>query len=228
MNIDKLIREEITQLNETAGKNMPDSFFDQVVRKLGGTPTAEKRRFFQAWKRAEGTGAKFNPLATTLKLNTSHGGSSDFKDSWNQGQPVQDYKTIDAGIDATFWTLKNTSGGKAYQNLVDKLKSDDVTAEELAAEKKELGTWSNTAGTYVAKQLGSGQVSTKNTDSDSSTDAEDNSALLRGPIDVKSESDTKLIDNIQMVLDFAGFVPVVGDALDFVNMIIYLNSSIKY
>jgi len=213
MNIDKIIREEITQLNETAGKNMPDSFFDQVVRKLGGTPTEEKRRFFQAWKRAEGTSAKFNPLATTLKLKTSHGGSSDFKDSWNKGQPVQDYKTMDAGVDATFWTLKNTKGGKAYQNLVDKLKSDDVTAEELAAEKEELGTWSDTAGTYVAKQLGSVQVSTKNNDSEEEAIE---------PISPNKDSDDELIDKIQTVLDFAGFVPFIGDAIDIINGIIYL------
>ena len=111
--VDYLVISHTQSLNETAGKNMPDTFFDRVVQKLGGTPTEEKRKFFRAWKAAEDTDAKNNPLATTLKLKTSHGGSTDMEGSYNNGQPVQDYKTEDAGVDATYWTLKNTYGGKA-------------------------------------------------------------------------------------------------------------------
>ena len=230
MNIDNIIKEEIARLNETAGKNMPDTFFDRVVQKLGGTPTQEKRRFFRAWKRAEGTDAKNNPLATTLKLKTAHGGSSDHKLSKNNGQPVQDYKTMDAGVDATVWTLQNTYGGKAYQNLVDKLKSDDVTAEELAAEKKELATWSMTAGNYVAKQLpyvatalGSKQTTTTEPTPDAIDPYEtDASEFEASPEEVaKRKSFEDNLDTFQTMLDFVGFVPVIGDTVDFANGLLY-------
>jgi len=237
MNIDNIIKEEIARLNETAGKNMPDTFFDRVVQKLGGTPTQEKRRFFRAWKRAEGTDAKNNPLATTLKLKTSHGGSTDMKGSYNNGQPVQDYKTMDAGVDATFWTLKNTYGGKAYQNLVDKLKSDDITAEELAAEKKELATWSMTAGNYVADQLpyvadqlGPGQVSTKNNDAEQKpqqngldiSDKEIAKSFQQASLDrISDKEHEEQLDKIQRYLDYGGFIPFIGDAVDALNGVLY-------
>lgn len=42
------------------------------------------------------------------------------------------------------------------------------------------------------------------------------------PIDPKSESDEQLIDKIQTFLDFAGFIPFIGDALDLINGIIYV------
>ena len=235
MNIDNIIKEEIARLNETAGKNMPDTFFDRVVQKLGGTPTQEKRKFFRAWKRAEGTDARFNPLGTTLKLKTSHGGSTDMEGSYNNGQPVQDYKTMDAGVDATFWTLKNTYRGKAYQNLVDKLKSDDVTAEELAAEKKELATWSMTSGNYVAKQLpyvadqevpGPGQVYTKNNDAKQIgldiSDKEIAKSFQQASLDrISDKEHEEQLDKIQRYLDYGGFIPFIGDAVDALNGVLY-------
>ena len=230
MNLDKIIREEIQKLklNEAAGKTMPDTFFDQVVQKLGGQPTEEKRKFFRAWKRAEGTAAKFNPLATTLKLKDAYGGSSDMEGSVNKGRPVQDYPTIDAGIDATYWTLKNTYGGKAYQNLVNGLKSDDVTAEELANQTAELATWSKTSGKYVADQLPyvADQVSTSSADNTTTNNLdiskEKDPSELSDLNPSTQDSDTELIDKIQTILDFAGFIPYIGDALDIVNGVIYL------
>lgn len=237
MNIDKIIREEIVRLNETAGKNMPDTFFDRVVQKLGGTPTEEKRKFFRAWKGAEGTKAKFNPLATTLKLKDAHGGSSDMEGSVNKGQPVQDYKTLDAGVDATYWTLKNTYSGEAYQNLVNKLKSNDVTAAELAAEKEELALWSSTAptGHYVSNiQKGVGADYT----SASEFEASPEKAPVETGLDISDEeiaksfqqasldrmSDKKheeQLDKIQRYLDYGGFIPIVGDAVDALNGVLY-------
>ena len=222
MNIDNIIKEEIARLNETAGKNTPDTFFDRVVQKLGGTPTQEKRKFFRAWKASENTDAKNNPLATTLKLKTSYGGSTDMKGSINNGQPVQEYKTFDAGVDATYWTLKNTYGGKAYQNLVDKLKSDDVTAEELAAEKKELDTW-GTGGNLVARVLGSKQT----TDTEPTPDAIDPYEIDASEFEASPEEVAKRksfednLNTFQTILDFVGFVPVIGDIVDFANGILY-------
>jgi hypothetical protein len=237
MNIDNIIKEEIARLNETAGKNMPDTFFDRIVQKLGGTPTEEKRKFFRSWKRAEGTDAKNNPLATTLKLKTSHGGSTDMKGSVNKGQPVQDYKTLDAGVDATYWTLKNTYGGKAYQNLVNKLKSNDVTAAELAAEKEELALWSSTAptGHYVSNiQKGVGADYTSASEFEASpenppvetgldiSDEEIAKSFQQTSLDRMSDKKhEEQLDKIQRYLDYGGFIPFIGDAVDALNGVLY-------
>ena len=237
MNIDKIIREEIVRLNETAGENMPDTFFDRVVQKLGGTPTEEKRKFFRAWKRAEGTKAKFNPLATTLKLKDAHGGSSDMEGSVNKGQPVQDYKTLDAGVDATYWTLKNTYSGKAYQNLVNKLKSNDVTAAELAAEKEELALWSSTAptGHYVSNiQKGVGADYTSASEFEASpenppvetgldiSDKEIAKSFQQASLDrISDKEHEEQLDKIQRYLDYGGFIPFIGDAVDALNGVLY-------
>ena len=196
MNIDKIIREEIQKLklNETAGKNMPDTFFDQVVQKLGGTPTEEKRRFFRAWKAAEDTNAKFNPLAT--KWDKQVPGQTDANKAG-----VKNYPDQETGLSATVNTLTKGIGANAYKNIVNKLKQDDITAEELVAEKSELDTW-GTGGNLVANKLGS-----------TANDEEE----VQAP-----EDEEALIDKIQFYLDFAGFIPYIGDALDVANGLIYL------
>ena len=206
MNIDNIIKEEIARLNETAGKNMPDTFFDRVVQKLGGTPTAEKRRFFRAWKAAEDTNAKFNPLAT--KWDKQVPGQTD-----SNKVGVKNYPDQETGLSATVNTLTKGIGANAYKNIVNKLKQDDITAEELVAEKSELDTW-GTGGDLVASVLGSKQT----TDTEPTPDANDTE---EDPIDVATADDEKLIDTIQNWLDFAGFIPVIGDAIDVVNGLIY-------
>ena len=206
MNIDNIIREEIARLNETAGKNMPDTFFDQVVQKLGGTPTEEKRRFFRAWKASEDTNAKNNPLAT--KWDKQVPGQTDANKAG-----VKNYPDQETGLSATVNTLTKGIGANAYKNIVNKLKQDDITAEELVAEKSELDTW-GTGGNLVASVLGSKQT----TDTEPTPDANDTE---EDPIDVATADDEKLIDTIQNWLDFAGFIPVIGDAIDVVNGLIY-------
>lgn len=152
MNVDKIIKEEIGRLNETAGKNMPDTFFDQVVQKLGGTPSEEKRKFFRAWKRAEGTNAKNNPLATTWDKQVS--GQTDFNDVG-----VKNYPDQDTGVSATINTLTKGVGANAYKELVAKLQTN-TTAEDLANTPSAFKSWSGKPD-YVLNVLGSKQTSTK-------------------------------------------------------------------
>lgn len=198
MNIDNIIKEEIARLNETAGKNMPDTFFDQVVQKLGGTPTQEKRRFFRAWKRAEGTNAKNNPLATTWDKQVP--GQTDFNTVG-----VKNYPDQETGVSATVNTLTKGIGATAYKDLVAKLQSD-TTAEDLANTPTAFKSWSGKPD-YVADVLGSKQT----------TDTEEEVET----IDVATADDEKLIDTIQNWLDIAGFIPFIGDAIDVVNGLIY-------
>ena len=198
MNINKIIREEVRILNETAGKNMPDAFFDQVVQKLGGTPTAEKRRFFNAWKRAEDTNAKNNPLATTWDTQVT--GQTDFN-----MVGVKNYPDQETGVSATVNTLTKGIGTTAYKDLVAKLQRD-MTAEDLANTPAAFKSWSGKPD-YVANALGSKQT----TDKEGNTDE----------IDPKTDWKT-ILDYFQFGLDIAGIVPVYGDALDLVNAIIYV------
>lgn len=193
MNIDKIIREEIQKIHETAGKNVSDKFFEKVLQTLGTNSTPEKLRFFKAWQSVENTDAKNNPLATTWDKQVP--GQSDFNTAG-----VKSYPSEDVGVSATVNTLAKTTN---YTNIVNKLKQDDITAEELAAETAELDKW-GTGGAKVAKKLGSIPQ----------TDDKKSLQILKKP-------DEELIDTIQNWLDIAGFVPVVGDAIDIINGLIY-------
>jgi hypothetical protein len=130
------------------GKDVSSSFFDEVMRELGVTPTPEKQRFFKAWQRAEGTSALYNPLATTWKTSSS-------KKFGKNTAGVQNYDTQSEGVRATAKTLKLSY----YNELTDKLRRNDITAEELAASTKALKTWSSGDGKYVARVLGSSAAS---------------------------------------------------------------------
>ena len=145
------------------GKEVSQSFFDSVMRKLGVTPTTEKRRFFRAWQQAESTNANYNPLATTKKTTNS-------KPLPGNSAGVQQYSSESEGVDATVATLQLD---QYYKELTDKLKQDDITAEELANSTTALNTWSGGHGTYIAKRLGmktSGNGKIQNTiDTESTT-----------------------------------------------------------
>lgn len=198
MNIDKIIREEIQKLNETAGKNVSDKFFEKILQKLGTNSTPEKLRFFRAWQGIEDTDATNNPLATTW--DTQVAGQTAYNYDKKTGKElVKNYPSDDVGIRATVNTL--TKSG--YPGLLNKLKQDDITAEELAAETAELDKW-GTGGAKVANNLGTA----------TQTNSEEE---VTAPAD-----DEELIDKIQFYLDFAGFVPFIGDAIDIANGLIYL------
>ena len=94
---------------------------NQVVRALGGKPTPEKMRFFEAWAKAEGTKAQYNPFATTRK---GFAGETNFN-----SVGVKNYPDLQTGIKATIDTLNLGY----YKHVVELLRRDDVTAEQLGA-----------------------------------------------------------------------------------------------
>lgn len=119
-------------------------FFDEVFKKLGVTPTSEKMKFFAAWRQAEGGKALNNPFNTTKTMK------ADGITNYNS-VGVKNYPTIDLGIDATVNTLKLTY----YQDLMNKLNNNMVTAEELA-NSPDLKTWGTGRG--VSRVLKGGRL----------------------------------------------------------------------
>lgn len=119
-------------------------FFDEVFKKLGVVPTNEKIKFFVAWRQAEGGKALNNPFNTTKTMK------ADGITNYNS-VGVKNYPTIDLGIDATVNTLKL----KYYQDLMNKLNNNMVTAEELA-NSPDLKTWGTGRG--VSRVLKGGRL----------------------------------------------------------------------
>lgn len=109
-------------------------FKNELAKQLDFEMTDEKDRFLEAWARLENTRAKNNPYATTMKSN-SDPKSSKFNLA-NSGEGVKNFSTLDYGVDATARTLRL----RYYKTLIDKLRNNDITAEELAADPS-LNTW---------------------------------------------------------------------------------------
>jgi hypothetical protein len=80
-----------------------------------------------AWEAAEGgpTGARFNPLNCTLKM----AGSTAF--NWNGGFPVQNYVSLEQGLEATVKTLDGE--GLGYGPVRQGLRDNDHPRVTLAA-----------------------------------------------------------------------------------------------
>ena len=104
-------------------------FFDEIFDKLGVNRTEEKEKFFMAWRQAESGTAKFNPFNTTKTMNV---------DGVTNYNPVgvKNYPDMSTGIMATVKTLKLPY----YEDLIEKLNDDTITAEELAS-TDDLNTW---------------------------------------------------------------------------------------
>ena len=90
-----------------ATANVPydlDRFLASVLRGLGMEPTEWRMNMMREWAAGEGTGAGYNPLATTQQ------GLEDPEDPyWNDngGNPVKNYRDFDSGVAQTVRTLKN-------------------------------------------------------------------------------------------------------------------------
>jgi len=115
------------------------NFGRRVLGGLGAKPTPQKMRFLQAWAQAEGTQAQYNPFATTRKGFT---GETNFN-----SKGVKNYPDLQTGIKATIDTL---SLGY-YTHIVDLLRSNDVTAAQLASAVAD-SPWGTGAG--VLRVLG--------------------------------------------------------------------------
>lgn len=108
------------------------AFWDvKLIHLLGGTPTHETLRLLDAWARAEGGEARWNPLNTTLDLPGATAYNTD---------GVRNYRNAVQGISATAATLTNGY----YRGIVGALQSGKLTAKQTvqqnAAEFDKWGT----------------------------------------------------------------------------------------
>lgn len=114
----------------------------QLLGQLGAPATPQNLKFLQAWQRAEGGSASYNPLNTTQGFNGAT--------SYNSAG-VKNYGSASAGLAATKATLLN---GR-YGNIVGDLRSGHATAAQLATDVAN-SPWGTGSG--VLKVLGSGPV----------------------------------------------------------------------
>lgn len=121
-----------------------EDFYKSILIGLGAKETPEKIKFLKAWRQAEGGKAKNNPFNTTKDIPGD-------EDTIYNSHGVRNYPSRQDGLDATLATLRLP----AYREIVDLLKRDDVTADELA-NSKALKTWGT--GELIAKVLDGGSV----------------------------------------------------------------------
>lgn len=126
------------------GRTLGTNYGRQLLEMMGAKATPEKMRFFDAWARAEGTRAAFNPFATTRR---GYAGETDFN-----SVGVKNYADVRTGLQATYDTLLNGY----YDPIVALLKSDTATAAQLgkAVANSPWGT-----GTGVLRVLGATDAS---------------------------------------------------------------------
>ena len=106
-----------------------EAYFKLLLKKLGAPSTAGNLIWFKAWRQMEGAKATWNAFNSTQKINDSTRYNS---------VGVQNYKTMEDGVTATYNTLTN---GK-YPNIVKALKTgivDKAAALSLAIELQKTG-----------------------------------------------------------------------------------------
>lgn len=102
-----------------------DTFFEQLIAKLGLSFTQWRLNFFREWARFEGTGAGYNALATTQPggmvplSERAKWGIYPTDPYWNDngGNPVKNYVSLAAGVLATYQTLTNGYYPKILETL---------------------------------------------------------------------------------------------------------------
>lgn len=130
--------------------SMDIKFYQDILKSIGTKVTCEKMMFFFAWRSGESSESTYNPFATTYRDQANEGcyynclkngvgytptGCRTCPSGSSPG--VRNYKTYNSGLNATVKTLTN---GR-YNNVVTKLKNDDITAISIASEVGELKTW---------------------------------------------------------------------------------------
>jgi murein DD-endopeptidase MepM/ murein hydrolase activator NlpD len=130
--------------------SMDIKFYQDILKSIGANVTCQKMLFFYAWRTGESSKSSYNPFATTQPNEVNEGCYYNCLKSGEGYTPVgcrecpsgtspgvRNYKTYKSGLKNTVKTLTN---GR-YNNVVTKLKNDNITAEEIAGEKSELKTW---------------------------------------------------------------------------------------
>lgn len=123
----------------TLSSQEDEAFYEAILSSLGAKSTPEKIKFLKAWRQAEGGKARNNPFNTTKKMPVD--GITNYN-----SVGVKNYPDRQTGLDATVKTLNLPY----YTELVLKLKTDSITAADLAS-TDDLSTWGT--GTLVTTVL---------------------------------------------------------------------------
>ena len=114
-----------------------EEYFKLVLKKLGAPETEGNMIWLKGWRQMEGAEATWNAFNTTEE----YAGSTLYNDS---EVGVQNYKTIEDGVDATYKTLTNGN----YPNIVSNLRKGIVNksaaltlAIQLQKTCKDLSVW---------------------------------------------------------------------------------------
>lgn len=111
-----------------SGTSEATNFYREILSRLGLPQTSENLLFMEAWRKAEGGKASFNPFNTTMKAP----GATNYN-----SVGVKNYLSKEQGIDATVRTLQKGY----YTEIIAALRrGDDATACASALAKSPWGT----------------------------------------------------------------------------------------
>lgn len=109
--------------------HLPPNWRPRLLAVVGASPSLQNLRLLDAWQKAEGGEARWNPLNTKLKLYGST--------AYNTAE-VQNYARPTEGVCATALTLVNGY----YPGILGDLQAGTKTAEQIVADRgAQIQTW---------------------------------------------------------------------------------------
>lgn len=211
MNLDRIIKEEVRILNEVSldVNKLGDALAD--IESSGGDYTATNPNSSAAGKYQ----FLWNTWGKEIERVTGVSTKQEFLDSPQAQEKFFKYY-VNTEIKPQVATLKRDSA-----------KSDAALAalihyQGFGGAKKYLKSGAETAPEInmpVKKYLDRVETSYYGSASPGANTTQEETPE---PIEPKTDSDEALIDKIQYWLDFAGFVPFIGDAIDLINGLIYV------
>ena len=211
MNLDRIIKEEVRMLNEVSldVNKLGDALAN--IESSGGDYTATNPNSSAAGKYQ----FLWNTWGKEIERVTGVSTKQEFLDSPQAQEKFFKYY-VNTEIKPQVATLKRDSS-----------KSDSALAalihyQGFGGAKKYLKSGAETAPEInmpVKKYLDRVETSYYGSASPGANTTQEETPE---PIEPKTDSDEALIDKIQYWLDFAGFVPFIGDAIDLINGLIYV------
>jgi len=162
-----VMRSKLCEAAKAAGlpQESLDTFFEDLLKKIGGKNTPETMKFLHGWSHQEQPSNLNNPLATTWPSNGVYVWKGDsgmtifnLYDNQKKKKPttgwsghVKNYSTYNAGLTATAKTIKNGYYPDLLKYLQQTLKDSDGNIITSALEavihpgvNANLGTWGST------------------------------------------------------------------------------------